>query len=47
VQSQAKIDYNYGLSNQVPAGRVIGVNRPVRSKIGYDGKFVIFEVVKN
>ena len=46
-KTQAETDYNQGISNQVPTGRVIGVNRPVHRKIGYDGKFVIFEVVKS
>lgn len=44
-KTQAETDYNQGVSNQVPTGRVIGVNRPVHRKIGYDGKFVTFEVV--
>lgn len=46
-KSQNETGYNYGVSNQVPTGRVIGVNRPVHRKIGYDGKFIIFEVVKD
>ena len=46
-KTQAGTDYNQGISNQVPTGRVIGVNRPVHRKIGHDGKFVIFEVVKD
>ncbi len=46
-KTQPETDYNHGTSNQVPTGRVIGVNRPVHRKIGYDGKFVIFEVVKD
>ena len=44
-KTQAETDYNRGISNQVPTGRVIRVNRPVHRKIGYDGKFIIFEVV--
>lgn len=46
-KTQAETDYNQSISNQVPTGRVIGVNRPVHRKIGYDGKFVTFEVVKS
>lgn len=46
-KTQAETDYNQGTSNQIPTGGVIGVNRPVHRKIGYDGKFVIFEVVKS
>lgn len=34
-KTQAETDYNRGISNQV------------RRKIGYDGKFVIFQVVKD
>lgn len=46
-KSQAETDYNRGVSTQIPTGRVIGVKRPIRRKVGYDGKFVIFEVIKD
>lgn len=35
--------YNRGRSTQVPTGRAIQVKDRVRRKIGYDGKYVIFE----
>lgn len=37
--------YNAGLSTQVPTGRVIAVKGRISRKIGYDGKYVIFERV--
>lgn len=35
--------YNEGRTTQVPSGRVIGVNKRVRRKIGVDGVYVRFE----
>ena len=35
--------YNANLTTQVPTGRVIAVKGRVSRKIGYDGKYVIFE----
>lgn len=35
--------YNENRTTQVPSGRVIGVNRRVRRKIGVNGTFVRFE----
>ena len=35
--------YNAGRTTQVPSGRVVGVRKRVRRKIGYDGIFVGFE----
>lgn len=35
--------YNSGKSTQVPTGRVVGVRRRVRRKIGYDGVYLKFE----
>jgi hypothetical protein len=35
--------YNAGRTTQVPAGRVIGVDRRVRRKIGYGGASIGFE----
>ena len=36
-------DYNEGRTTQVPTGRVVGVDRRVRRKIGYDGWQATFE----
>lgn len=41
--SQAERDYNAGLTTQVPTGRVVGVNKRVRRKLGYNGWSVRFE----
>jgi hypothetical protein len=35
--------YNTGKTTQVPTGRVIGVQRRVRRRIGYNGVFLKFE----
>jgi hypothetical protein len=35
--------YNSGKSTQVPSGRVIGVKKRIRRKIGFNGTFVSFE----
>jgi hypothetical protein len=37
--------YNEGFSTQIPTGRVIGVKGRVSRKIGYDGKYAVFEYV--
>lgn len=37
--------YNSGQTTQVPTGRVIGVNKRVTRKIGFDGTYVTFERV--
>lgn len=36
--------YNAGQTTQVPSGRLIGVSRRVRRKIGYNGRTVSFEL---
>lgn len=36
-------DYNAGRTTQVPTGRVIGVNKRIRRRIGYDGWTAKFE----
>ena len=36
-------DYRAGRTTQVPAGRVIAVNKRVRRRIGYNGTFLSFE----
>jgi hypothetical protein len=35
--------YNAGQTTQVPTGRVVGVDRRVRRKIGYNGVFLSIE----
>jgi hypothetical protein len=37
--------YNRQETTQVPTGRVIGVKETVTRKIGYDGKYITFELV--
>ena len=37
--------YNNGLSTQIPTGLVIGVDRRVNKKIGFNGRFVTYEKV--
>ena len=37
--------YNSQETTQVPTGRVIGVKEPIKRKIGYDGKYITFELV--
>lgn len=39
-------DYKAGRTAQVPAGRVIGVKRRVRRRIGYNGTYLRFERAK-
>jgi hypothetical protein len=36
-------DYNAGRTTQVPTGRVVGVRKRVRRKLGYDGISLSFE----
>lgn len=36
-------NYNQGRSTQVPTGRILAVNKALRRRIGYDGKYVVFE----
>src|ERR1700709_1571208 len=36
LPSQAEIDYQQGRSTQVPTGRLIGVNKRISRKIGYN-----------
>ncbi len=43
--SLAQRAYNAGQSTQVPAGRVIGVNRRINRQVGYNGKYISFEKV--
>jgi hypothetical protein len=38
-------DYNAGRTTQVPTGRVIGVNKLIRRKLGYNGWQARFERV--
>jgi Family of unknown function (DUF6088) len=43
VPTRLEQAYNAGRTTQVPSGRVVGVRKRVRRKIGYDGIFVGFE----
>jgi len=43
VETRLEREYNAGLTTQVPTGRVVGVRRRVRRKIGYDGINLSFE----
>jgi hypothetical protein len=41
--SRLEQEYNAGQTTQVPTGRVVGVDKRVRRKIGYNGVFLSFE----
>ena len=43
LPSRLEQDYNAGKTTQVPTGRVVGVSRRVRRKIGYGGFSLSFE----
>jgi hypothetical protein len=43
LPSRLEQDYNAGKTPQVPTGRVVGVTRRVRRKIGYGGFALSFE----
>jgi hypothetical protein len=43
LPSQAEIDYRQGRSTQVPTGRLIGVNKRISRKIGYNNIAVNYE----
>ena len=43
--SRIERDYVAGRTNQVPSGRMIGVDRRVRRKLGYNGALMRFERV--
>jgi len=43
LPSRSLQDYNAGRTTQVPTGRVVGVRRRVRRKIGYNGIALSFE----
>ncbi|MBW2654361.1 MAG: hypothetical protein JRC91_05325 [Deltaproteobacteria bacterium] len=40
-------EYNKGKTTQVPTGIVIGVNKRINKKIGFNGRFVKYEKVPN
>lgn len=44
LSTQFEQDYMNGKSTQVPTGLVIGVDRRVNRKIGFNGRFVKFEI---
>ena len=41
--SRAERRYNKGQSTQIPTGRVIGVNRRISRKLGFNGTYISFE----
>ena len=41
--TEIEIKYNEGKTTQVPTGRVIGVRKRVRRRIGFDGYSMRFE----
>lgn len=43
LPSRSKQAYNTGRTTQVPTGRVVGVRRRVRRKVGYNGFSLTFE----
>jgi len=43
LPSQAEIDYQEGRSTQVPTGRLIGVNKRISRKIGYNNIAINYE----
>ena len=43
LPSQAEIDYGQGRSTQVPTGRLIGVNKRISRKIGYNNIAINYE----
>jgi hypothetical protein len=42
--TKLEVAYNEGRTTQVPSGRLIGVDKRVRRKIGYNGRTVSFEL---
>jgi hypothetical protein len=44
--TKLEVAYNEGRTTQVPSGRLIGVDRRVRRKIGYNGRTVSFELAR-
>jgi hypothetical protein len=45
VLNSLEIAYNEGRTTSISTGRLIGVTKPVRRKIGYDGTYVSYERV--
>jgi hypothetical protein len=45
IPTKFEQSYNSGISTQVPTGLVIGVNRKVARKIGFNGRFIQYEKV--
>ena len=45
IPAPCEQEYNDGKTTQVPTGTVIGVNRRVNKKIGFNGRFVKYEKV--
>lgn len=47
VPFKLEADYNSGVTTQVPTGRLIGITKPSKRKITWDGVIIEFELVKN
>lgn len=45
LPSRFELEYNNGISTQVPTGLVIGVDRRINRKIGFNGRFIQYEKV--
>ncbi len=43
IPSSYERDYNEGRIDQVPTGRLIGIRGRFSRKMGFDGKYVVFE----
>lgn len=47
LPSRFELEYNNGISTQVPTGLVIGVDRRISRKIGFNGRFIQYEKVSS
>ncbi|HSA07517.1 MAG TPA: DUF6088 family protein [Candidatus Gastranaerophilales bacterium] len=45
IESEFEKNYNSGISTQVPTGRVIGINKRVSRKIGFNGNYIKYAKV--
>ncbi|NWH06516.1 DUF6088 family protein [Desulfobacter latus] len=45
LPTQYEREYNQGRTTQVPTGMVVGVNKRVKKKIGFNGRFIKYEKV--
>lgn len=46
VMTEFERNYNNGTSTQIPTGRVIGVDRPIKRKISFNGRQIHFQYIK-